>query len=46
MGEIEDIRAFHISLKTKSGETIIYPNNLLFQKGITITKEHFEDIEC
>lgn len=46
MGEIEDIRAFHISLKKKSGETIIYPNNLLFQKGITITKEHFEDIEC
>jgi small-conductance mechanosensitive channel len=42
VGEIEDIRAFHISLKTKTGEIIIYPNNLLFQKGITISKEHLE----
>ena len=45
IGEIEDIRAFHVSLKTKEGEMIIYPNNLLFQKGITIMKEHFNDKE-
>ncbi|MGO4821043.1 MULTISPECIES: mechanosensitive ion channel domain-containing protein [unclassified Flavobacterium] len=45
IGEIEDIRAFHVSLKTKEGEMIIYPNNLLFQKGITIIKEHFNDKE-
>jgi len=45
IGEIEDIRAFHVSLKTKEGEMIIYPNNLLFQKGITIMKEHFNDTE-
>jgi small-conductance mechanosensitive channel len=43
--EIEDIRAFHVSLITKEGETIIYPNNLLFQKGISILKIHFDDQE-
>jgi small-conductance mechanosensitive channel len=43
--EIEDIRAFHVALKTKDGERVIYPNNLLFQKGITIMKNHFDDNE-
>jgi small-conductance mechanosensitive channel len=37
--EIEDIRAFHVSLKTADGEMIVYPNNLLFQKGISIIKQ-------
>lgn len=45
IAEIEDIRAFHIALKTKEGEMIIYPNNLLFQKGISIMKHHFDDNE-
>jgi small-conductance mechanosensitive channel len=43
VAEIEDIRAFHVQLKTKEGEMIIYPNNLLFQKGISIMKHHFDD---
>jgi len=30
--EIEDIKAFHIYLKTDKGERITYPNNLLLQK--------------
>lgn len=34
--EIEDIRAFHVYLKTTEGEFITYPNNILLQKGITI----------
>jgi small-conductance mechanosensitive channel len=34
--EIEDIKAFHIYLKTIDGERITYPNNLLLQKGISI----------
>ena len=37
--EIEDIRAFHVSLRTADGEMIVYPNNLLFQKGISIIKQ-------
>jgi small-conductance mechanosensitive channel len=37
--EIEDIRAFHVTLKTADGEMIVYPNNLLFQKGISIVKQ-------
>ena len=43
--EIEDIGAFHVYLKTNDGEAIIYPNNLLLQKGISILKNHFEDKE-
>ncbi|PRZ20639.1 mechanosensitive ion channel domain-containing protein [Flavobacterium granuli] len=43
--EIEDIGAFHIALKTNDGEMIIYPNNLLFQKGISILKTHYDNKE-
>lgn len=43
IAEIQDIRAFHVALITKDGEIIIYPNNLLFQKGISIMKIHFQD---
>ncbi|SDX41412.1 mechanosensitive ion channel domain-containing protein [Flavobacterium degerlachei] len=45
VAEIEDIRAFHVALKTKDGERIVYPNNLLFQKGISIMKDHFPETE-
>jgi small-conductance mechanosensitive channel len=38
-GEIEDIGAFHVTLRSKEGEVIIYPNNLFFQKGISIIKK-------
>ncbi|WP_395044403.1 mechanosensitive ion channel domain-containing protein [Flavobacterium sp.] len=44
-GEIEDINAFHINLKTETGEKITYPNNLLLQKGISIINDSFEDKE-
>ncbi len=37
-GEIEDIKAFYILLKTTEGELITYPNNLLMQKGISVVK--------
>ena len=43
--EIEDIKAFHIYLKTEEGERITYPNNLLLQRGISIIKPKFEDKE-
>lgn len=43
--EIEDIGAFHVFLITIDGEKIIYPNNLLLQKGISILKNHFENKE-
>ena len=44
--EIEDIRAFHVYLKTKDGEMITYPNSLLLQKGISIIKGNsFDDRE-
>lgn len=44
-GEIVDITAFHALLKTKDGERVTYPNNLLIQKGITIVKQYREEQE-
>ena len=43
--EIEDISAFHVNLKTKEGEKIIFPNNLLLQKGISIMPVKYEEKE-
>ena len=43
--EIEDIRSFHTLLKTKDGELISIPNNLLLQKGITILKHYYDESE-
>jgi small-conductance mechanosensitive channel len=43
--EIEDIGAFHIYLKTKDGQMIIYPNSLLLQKGVSIIKDTSENID-
>ena len=43
--EIEDIRTFHTLLKTKEGEMITYPNNLLLQKGISIVRNYYEEKE-
>ncbi|WPR70468.1 mechanosensitive ion channel [Flavobacterium sp. NG2] len=45
IGEIEDIKAFHITLITKEGEIIVYPNNLIFQKGISILKHDYDEKE-
>ena len=33
---IEDIRAFHVSLRKENGELLIYPNNLMMQKAVTL----------
>lgn len=33
---IEDIRAFHISLRKENGELLVYPNNLMMQKAVTL----------
>lgn len=43
--EIEDIRAFYVYLKDKEGQMIVYPNNLLLQKGISIIKLPNERME-
>lgn len=43
--KIEDIRAFHVYLKSKNGEMIVYPNNLLLQKGISIIKNPIDPID-
>lgn len=41
---IEDIKAFHLHLRTMDGELITYPNNLMLQKAVSlIEKVHFSD---
>ncbi len=45
IGEIDDISAFYIILMTTDGEQVIYPNNLLFQKGISIIQNDFVEKE-
>lgn len=44
-GEIIDIKAFYILLKTNEGETVTYPNNILMQKGISVLTNHSEEKE-
>jgi small-conductance mechanosensitive channel len=36
---IEDIKAFHINLRTDEGGLHTYPNNLLLQKGVTLVEK-------
>ena len=43
--ELEYISTFYILLKTKEGEIITYPNNLLLQKGISIIINNHEERE-
>ncbi len=44
-GEIDDIKAFYVILKSSDGEMITYPNNLLMQKGISVLKSNLEEKE-
>ncbi|NNE78308.1 MAG: mechanosensitive ion channel, partial [Pricia sp.] len=37
---IEDIRAFHVSLRKKNGELLVYPNNLMMQKAVTLIYDY------
>tara|TARA_R110002124_G_scaffold138576_6_gene302327 strand:+ start:281783 stop:282352 length:570 start_codon:yes stop_codon:yes gene_type:complete len=37
-GIIEDIKTFHIIIKTVNNEIITYPNTMLLQKGVTVIK--------
>jgi small-conductance mechanosensitive channel len=41
-GEIIDIKAFYVLLKTDEGEMVTYPNNILMQKGIAVLTNHSE----
>lgn len=36
---IEDIRAFHLHLRTAEGELITYPNNLILQKAVSLVEK-------
>jgi len=36
---IEDIKAFHLHLRTDDGELTTYPNNLILQKAVTLVQK-------
>lgn len=36
---IEDIKAFHLHLRTPDGELITYPNNLILQKAVSLVQK-------
>lgn len=40
---IEDIKAFHLHLRTSEGELITYPNNLILQKAVSLIEKDLED---
>ena len=37
-GTIEDIRTFHVLIKTLEGQQLTYPNSLMLQKGVSVIK--------
>lgn len=39
-GIIEDIKAFHLHLRTMEGELITYPNNLILQKAVSLIEKN------
>jgi small-conductance mechanosensitive channel len=43
--EIEDIRAFYTLLRTRQGEVMSYPNNVMLQKGVSISKPRHPERE-
>lgn len=42
---IEDIKAFHLYLRTRNGEILTYPNNLVLQKGVALVSSYNEQLE-
>lgn len=42
---IEDIRAFHLHLRTAEGELITYPNNLILQKAVSLIEKDYHHDE-
>ena len=44
-GEIVDIKAFYVILKSSDGELITYPNNLIMQKGVSVLRDNAEEKE-
>lgn len=38
---IEDIKAFHLHLRTLDGELITYPNNLILQKAVSLVQKDY-----
>lgn len=37
-GTIEDIKTFHVMIRSITGDLMTYPNSLMLQKGVTVVK--------
>ena len=42
---IEDIRAYHLHLRTRQGELITYPNTLILQKSVLLVPDEKDHLE-
>ncbi|MGB5553972.1 MAG: mechanosensitive ion channel domain-containing protein [Flavobacteriaceae bacterium] len=42
---IEDIKAFHVNLRKDNGELLVYPNNLMIQKAVTVVYNYEDNTE-
>jgi small-conductance mechanosensitive channel len=43
-GTIEDIKTFHVIIRTTLGEMVTYPNSLMLQKGVSVLKPEEIDL--
>lgn len=43
-GVVEDIKSFHLILRTTKGEMITYPNSLILQKGVSVVKPEEKEL--
>lgn len=44
-GEIVDIKSFYIHIQTSESEIVVYPNNVILQKGVSVLKREFKEKE-
>lgn len=44
-GEIVDIKSFYVHIQTLESETVVYPNNVVLQKGVSVLKSRFKEKE-
>lgn len=42
--QIEDIKAFQMHLRTNNGELIVYPNNMILQKAVSLIKKEGKEM--
>lgn len=44
-GEIVDIKSFYVHIQTLESEIVVYPNNVILQKGVSVLKPRLKEKE-